>query len=725
MVMLGLWKEATPSGRPYTEILMKRTACVLILLACGIAACVGPSGPRFTVETWDGRKLVGPLRLEGDRVKVGCRTLKREEVALAVQEAEATARQAAGAVEGLRPFSDAELARYRERATAIAAKAPGADSVLCLDYGQEVLTPDGKQIYRYHALHLVLKEGGRKAGDLTLGFEEGRSSRKVLFARSVAPDGTARWLDPATLKIATPSEDAQFLDTRTRILSGRIPGVEVGCLVEYAYEHLTYNPDVPDYFFPSFYFQGDEPFLDSVIDVAVPQGRKLNWTTRNMPAEAREPKRSARGAYDLYRWEMHDILPYNPEPMMPNKAEIAPAVFCSLFFDWGELHKRTGGFQRERIETTSEVVSLAKKIVGDAKTDDEKLAAIYYWSQRNINYMSIKGSLSSGWAGHPASETLKNGYGDCTDKAIVLASLAKAVGIAAYPAIIQTNDEGQAVTDIPIPDANHCINLVLPNGKPRFLDSTATDYRYPYFRADDHGVKAIIHMTGQILDVPVPPPADNLRESTQELVLKSDGSGEAVEKNAYTGEYEATIRGFWRTAPPALRPHMMQQYLQRRCPGAVCTGFELGDVDDLSKPLTMEVRYRIPSAGTRTRDLYIVSPPAFSHDFPEAGLQTRKFPIERQTTQEMRTTVKVTCPPGYALVGLPEPLAVHGKHLWYEGSVTAAADGRALVVKETLKHLTRRAPPEDYAEYRAQATRIAAWSELKLVFRETKVGAQK
>ena len=710
---------------------MKRAAAprgsldrLLVLLACAIGACVGPSEPKFTVQTWDGQKHVGALTMEGGQVVVGRRTLKREEVELAVQETEATARQAAGAVEGLQPLRPAELARYRERAKAIAANAPGSDSVLCLDYGQEVLTPDGKHIYRYHALHLVLKEGGRKAGDLMLGFEDGRSSRKVLFARSVAPDGRAQWLDLATLKVAVPSQEAEFLDTRGRVLSGRIPGAEVDCLVEYAYEYLNYNPDVPDYFFPSFYFQGDEPFLDSVIDVAVPKGRKLNWTTRNMPEAARQPKRSARGAYDLYRWEMHDVPPYLPEPMMPHRSEIAAAVHCSLFSDWNELHKRTGGYQRERIEATPDIVALAKKIAGDAKTDDEKLAAIYHWVQRNVNYMSIKGSLSSSWAGHPASATLKNGYGDCTDKAIVLASLAKAVGIEAYPAIVQTNDAGRAVTDIPFPDANHCISLVLPNGKPRFIDSTATDHRYPYFRSDDHGVKAIIHMTGQILDVPVPPPEDNLRESVQELTLRPDGTGEAAEKNAYTGEYEAAIRGFWRSVSPALRSHMMQQYLQRRCPGAACTGFSLGEVDDLAKPLTMELRYRIPVAGTRTRDLYIVSPPAFSHDFPEASLQTRKFPIERATTQEMRTSVQVTCPSGYALVGLPEPLTVHGKHLWFEGSVAAAPDGKTLTLRQTLKHLTRRVPPEDYAEYRAQATQIAGWSDLKLVFRETK-GAEK
>jgi hypothetical protein len=114
----------------------------------------------------------------------------------------------------------------------------------------------------------------------------------------------------------------------------------------------------------------------------------------------------------------------------------------------------------------------------------------------------------------------------------------------------------------------------------------------------------------------------------------------------------------------------------------------------------------------------VVSPPGFAREFPEASLRARRFAIERPTTQEYRTTVKVTCPPGHRLVGLPEPLTLHGKHLWYEGRAEAAPDGKSLTLRETFRVLTRVVPPEDYAAYRAAATRIAAWTRLKLVFQK-------
>ena len=403
---------------------------------------------------------------------------------------------------------------------------------------------------------------------------------------------------------------------------------------------------------------------------------------------------------------------------MPAPADLVPRVECSLFFDWAGLHKTTGGYQRERIQATPEIAALATKIVGQATTDDDKLAAIYHWVQRNVNYMSIKASRASGWAGHPAADTLKNGYGDCTDKAIVLASLAKAVGITSYPAIVKTNSAATACTAIPMPDANHCISLVFPNGKPRFIDSTAENYRYPYFRSDDHGIKAIVHMTGQILDVPVPPPGDNLRVSKVELALAPDGGATGLDRHVYNGSYEARVRGFYRRVPPAVRQRVMQQYLQVRAPGATCTGFTLRDLDDLGQQLTMEIRYTIPGLATRTRDLYVVSPPGLARQFPEASLPALKFPIERSTSEAYDNTITVVFPDGHRLVGVPKPLAIHGTHLWFEGTVAVAPDGKSLLIHELFKRLTRLTPAADYPTYHKHATQIAAWTRLKLVFRK-------
>ena len=676
----------------------------------------------FAATLWDGRSVEGPLAWEGDgRIRIGDKVFDRSQVRSIVA-AEAgyseAAVEPADLPEGYRPLSSEELAAYRERAGEAAERWEGSDAVFCLDKGENILRGDGSSVYRYHALFLVLKEAARSHADITLGFSDGRSRSRVLFARVVRPDGQSQWAPESAFTESVPAQDRQFFDKRRRILSGRVPGAEVGAFVEYAYEYEDYNPEIKDFFFPGYFFQQDFPVLDSVIDIYVPAGRPLNYVALNTGDEIREPKLLAREGCDGYRWAMHDVPPVTAEPFMPPQRDVVPSVHASLYFDWAKFMQPTGEFQAERIAVTPLIQTLADELTAGKQSDDEKVAAIYHWIQRNINYLSIKASLSSGWAGHPAEETLENGYGDCTDVSNLASSLCRAVGIDAYPAVLLTNDSGTAVTEIPNPDANHAIALVYPDGQARFIDPTTTDYRYPYLRADNHGAKAVIYIKGEIIDIPVPPPADNLRESVQSIVLNPDGSAQIVEKNLYNGPYEAGVRSYWRSVPPEYHPQVMQQYLQSRVPGAVLSGFDLGGLESLDTQLGMTIEYTLPVAGTSVRDLFIFGLPGFELRFPEASLAEREYDVVMTTTQSYRTRAEITIPEGFEFAGAPEALEVNSAHLTFQGLVEPSPDGRSIEVRMLYERLVRVVPVDDYAEYRANAAAIRGWTDLKIVLRK-------
>ncbi len=721
-----------PKMRKNTHLL---PALILVVLVAGChgmqqqettqataASTVTNEAPLFKTTLWNGETLTGPVEWKGSRVEVAGKAVGISEIKsieAAVPAAGAASLGAQSLPKGYRPLDDAAFRLYRKRAETAAAQYRGTDAVFCLDKGEDLLRKDSSSVYRYHALFYILKDAARKHANISLSFTEGRSRARVLFARTISPDGKSRWALPGAFKVSVPPQAPQFFDKRSRVLSGQVPGADVGMFVEYAYEYEDYKPEIKDFFFPGYYFQQDFPVLDSVIDIYIPSGKRLNYVTRNMPEETREPLRLERHGYEGYRWQMHNVPPLEPEPFMPARTDVNPSLHTSLYFDWAKFMAPTGAFQRERVKVTPEIAKRAKNITAGKATDDQKVAAIYYWIERNIHYLSIKASLSSGWAGHPASETLANGYGDCTDVANLMSSLCRAVGIDAYPAIIRTNDSGTAVTEIPNPDANHAIALVFPGGKGRFIDPTTSNYRYPYLRADDHGVKAVIYMKGEILDVPVPPPEDNMRESTQEMVILPDGSADIVENNAYNGPYEASVRGYWRSVPPEYHARVMQQYLQQRVPGAKLTGFDLGDIEDLGKQLRMQIKYRIPLVGTRVKDLFIFTLSGFQRHFPEAVLSKRKFDIEMETTRCYSTTVHLTLPKGFDLAGVPDGLAINGKHLFFRASVEKSADGRSIVIKQLFKRLTRKVPAADYAAYRENAARIAAWTDPRIVLRES------
>ncbi len=66
-----------------------------------------------------------------------------------------------------------------------------------------------------------------------------------------------------------------------------------------------------------------------------------------------------------------------------------------------------------------------------------------------------------------------------------------------------------------------------------------------------------------------------------------------------------------------------------------------------------------------------------------------------------------------------EPLVVHGKHLSFVGSVEKSEDGKSILAKQVFKRLTRIVPVADYDEFRAQASKIASWTDLKIVLRKS------
>ncbi|MDQ1257175.1 MAG: hypothetical protein QG656_1777, partial [Candidatus Hydrogenedentes bacterium] len=343
---------------------------------------------------------------------------------------------------------------------------------------------------------------------------------------------------------------------------------------------------------------------------------------------------------------------------------------------------------------------------------EEKLARIYHWVQTNTRYISIKGGLGSGMSGHTAQETFENRYGDCTDKAILFATMCKAIGVTSWPIIINTNDAGTVITDIPTMFGNHCISEVELDGRRFYLDSTAQNYRYPCFRSDDHGVMAINAIRGDIKEIPVPPPADNRRVSHLDAALDAEGNVTVRTKNAYTGGVEAGVRGFWKQAREDNRKAMMSDYVNSICPGAVLDDFTLTDLNNLSLPLEMTLDYALPGYAIRAKELMYLRMPTLERDFPEVALDARRYPFQYMTSEERVLEVDLELPPGFRAKWLPPPLDIANPYVEYHAAYED--QGGKILFRETFRRPKRIVPPADYAAYRDALRSIAEFSKKEI-----------
>lgn len=611
----------------------------------------------------------------------------------------------------------AEAKSCMETGIRMAQDFPGVPGVILIDDGHFLYRNDGTHVYRYHFAGLVMKEAAKRWGQVTLGFTEGRSRTRLVHAHAVSQDGAVTTLAPADMKVGSPSEEASFFNPTQKITSGLIPGVEVGSVVEYVYEYEAYNPEEPRLFSPGFYFQGSEPVVFSRMVVQVPENIKLNYTTRNFPdGMPTEPITETMDGTKTFTWVMQNMPPVTPEPMMSPEQDVVPGVEASIFTDDSEVYGLLRALQEARIKLTPQIQAKVDELVSGLNDVNRKIGRIYHWVQENTRYVSIKGSLSSGFSGHTAQETFENRYGDCTDKSILFCTMLKAIDVQAYPIIIMTNDAGQAVTEIPTMSGNHCITEVVANGKGFYLDSTSENYRYPYFRDDDHGVSACNAIRGDKKIIPVPPPQDNSRKSRLDMVLDKDGNVQVKTLNQYTGSIEAGVRGFWKQVREDNYKAMMSEYVNSISPGAMLEDFSLSNLHDLAVPLEMTMEYTLHNHAIRAKKLMYLRIPTLDREYREAALETRRYPIQYSSTEERILDADLRLPQGYSAKWLPEPLEITSPYLEYRAEYK---ERRGHVeFHETYRRLQRIVPAADYAAYRDALRSISEFSKKEIFLTE-------
>lgn len=652
-------------------------------------------------ETVDGKGL----RYRSGTFRVGETLLSREKVrSIRFVEGKAVAGGKALAAEGMTPEALRALAAYSKNW-------PGVDGVILLDESVHRLRADGSRTIRHHLVAHVLKDERKSWGRRSITFEPGRERVRILVAQAANPDGSHHVLDPKDVKISVPSGGFSHFQKSREMASFVLPGVEKGSVVEITYERDEYRPSTPEFFFPRFGFQSSVPCRLARFVVEGPRELDLKWKTVAVPAKQAEPVVATDGDLRRWTWTMEDVPPLIAEPSMPDYWDAAPSVRCSNIADWEPFFAWARKMIAGKVERTPEIEAKAAEIVAGCEGDEAKAAALYHWMQREIRYISVKSSTSSGYAGHAASLTLKNKFGDCIDKAILFASFLQAVGIAARPVIVNTNSSFATDPSLPGWQSNHAITQLVLGGETRYLDSTASSYRYPSFRRDDQGILCFNLDDGRFDPIPLPAPEAHLFGLDFDLVLDDEGAGKLTTRYLLNGAYEASHRGYWKGVKEEERRKVMQRIVAGFSPGARLVDFHVDGEYDLATPLKVGFIATLPDYLSEAGPLRIVELPKVRRSFGEAGLPKRKYAIEYRSTQHDEVRVRMRWPATrYALHHAPESLRLSTKWADFEGVYEKAGPGR-LDYRQVFRRKVRVVPAADYPAYRDFLTRVARFTE--------------
>ena len=212
------------------------------------------------------------------------------------------------------------------------------------------------------------------------------------------------------------------------------------------------------------------------------------------------------------------------------------------FSSWSDVSKWLNKLFDAQAVSTEPLTDKARDLFSSKRKEFDRIAAIGRYVQ-DLSNLDTGGRHRP----HSASQVFASGYGDCKDKANLLRTMLRSVGVEAWLAAINTGELGSVVADRPsLGQFDHVIVAIQVSDKVkaesvakyrtfgRLLFFDPTDKHVPFGRlpAHDFGIQALMvaDENGKLVRMPSPHvahPADRRRD----LIRSADG-----DTTAHVGE---------------------------------------------------------------------------------------------------------------------------------------------------------------------------------------------
>lgn len=409
-----------------------------------------------------------------------------------------------------------------------------------------------------------------------------------------------------------------------------------------------------------------------------------------------------RGRWREHVWDLEDLPALRSEPYTPGHWDAFPWLQLTQFGSWAEVVDWAVPLYRPAATARPEVAGLAAALRSSAQSDDEALLAAIRWVQDEVRYFGIMLGPNS-HAPHPPDETIRNRFGDCKDKALLLIALLGEIGAEAWPVLVDL-DDGEALPErLPSPqDFDHVVVLLRSGHRELWVDPTVSL---------QGGTLTTLHLpvTGHALVVR--PGEDDLTylpaDSTEPGITRAeyeyvvDPTGDTVEVTIATSHERSGADDLRAQLAEVTREHLTRRYVRfySQAAGRVEPTAELEIRDDrATNRLTTVERYRLVDCwevgedGSETFDLL----PLLMDDLLDTPVETdRRCPLRVPRRLRQSETVAITAGPDWQL----EAVEVNQRNPWFVFRASSRGRLGRIELEYHLETLAVDVDPEDVAAY--------------------------
>ena len=488
--------------------------------------------------------------------------------------------------------------------------------------------------------------------------------------------------------------------TSARTFYVQFPRLEPGDVVELRYriDDVTPRNEFGNYFGEVVALQGGEPVANAEYVLITPKERTF-YFDNNIPGLTSAS--SIAGNQRIYRFAASSIAPLNPEPSMPPWAEVLGSVNVSTYKSWDDLGRWYWGLIKDQFDLDEETRKLAKQITEGKTSELDKVKAIYKWVTENTRYVALEFGIY-GYKPRRCVQTVARGWGDCKDKATVIATLLKEVGIPSTIVVTRTRMRGDLRTKISsFAPFDHAIAYVPSLNL--YLDGTAEHTGIYELPKMDVGAVVLQVNEGKakLTRIPDADPEKNFVRRELSVELDAKGGGK-LDIDYSTGGYNAAS---WRDAygAEATRRERMTRDLGGDFPGVSINegaqGLVTSDLSNNEEPVKIRVRAVAPGFARNEGDALSMPVTGGFRLTPNfASLSQRRQAVDLIAFTTLDDVYRVKLPPGAKVLSTPEERAATSQFGSY--SIKVEQSRGEVVVRSRLEVKVSRVEPSDYQAWK-------------------------
>jgi len=568
------------------------------------------------------------------------------------------------------------------------------DAVLL--YSEEILIvqPNGKLKEIDRSAYKILRPNGRRYGKVSLTFDSETRITNIHGWCIPAQGKDFEVRDKDVTEQGYGVEDG-FLVTGYSTKVMNIPASEPGNVIGYEIEH----EDRPYVLQDSWYFQRNVPVSEARYTLQLPPSWEYKIVWVNHP----EVPAASQGV-NQWHWVIQNIPEIKHEESMPPWTGVAGFMIVNLippggnsrgFLSWSEMGAWEDQLIQNRANPSLEIKQKVAELTANQPSSAAKMRALAEFLQKDIRYVGIELGIG-GWQPHPAKDVFTSRYGDCKDKATLLAAMLSEVGIESHLVIINTERGNvtpstpphlvfdHAILAVKLPDSAADPSFVATLQHPklgRLLFFDPTDELTPFgeLRGPLQANYALLVTPGggELMQLPQLSTSASGTTRVAKLTLDPRGTLSGSVHETRVGDsarYQRMTLRFVEKDSDRIKP--IETMMARSMGTFQITKATVINQKQNSLPFGYDWSFVALDYGKNAGDLLLVRPRVIG-SLASGVLETkepRKYPVEFEGPRRDVDNFEIKIPPGFVVDELPPPIDVEYSFGSYHSKTEAVGD---------------------------------------------------